>query len=94
MLPHTDTAGARAVSERIRQTLSGMSLKDVSGETVLKPTVSQGIATYPDSATSGDDLVNKADAALYEAKAGGRDRISLTTAAAPGEQQPPREPVE
>jgi PleD family two-component response regulator len=53
--------------------------------------VSQGIATYPDSAASGEDLVNKADAALYAAKTGGRDRIS-TTDASLGEQAAPPEP--
>jgi diguanylate cyclase (GGDEF)-like protein len=95
LLPHTDMAKAQVVAERIRQTLSGMTLVDASGQTVLKPTVSQGIATYPESAASGEDLVNRADAALYAAKAGGRDRISLSTAAAPGQAaEPPAGPVE
>jgi diguanylate cyclase (GGDEF)-like protein/PAS domain S-box-containing protein len=91
LLPRTDTTKAQVVAERIRQTLSNMPLADASGQTVLKPTVSQGIATYPDSAASGEDLVNKADAALYAAKTGGRDRIS-TTDASLGEQAPPEPP--
>ena len=95
LLPHTGVAKAQVVAERIRQTLSSMPLVDVSGQTVLKPTVSQGIATYPDSAASGEDLVNKADAALYCAKSGGRDRIRLTAAAVPGQEAEPQPgPVE
>jgi diguanylate cyclase (GGDEF)-like protein/PAS domain S-box-containing protein len=93
LLPRTSAARAQIVAERIRQTLSSMPLVDVSGQTVLKPTVSQGIAAYPDSATSGEDLVNKADAALYRAKAGGRDRINVIAASAEAEESAePRAP--
>ena len=38
-------------------------------------TVSAGVATYPDHAGSGQDLIFAADQALYEAKANGRDRV-------------------
>jgi diguanylate cyclase (GGDEF)-like protein len=37
-------------------------------------TLSFGIAAYPASGDSGEELIRAADAALYEAKRGGRDR--------------------
>ena len=40
-------------------------------------TVSIGIAVFPENAQKGDDLLAAADAALYRAKRGGRDRIEL-----------------
>ena len=77
LMARTDSPRARIVAERIRETLATTTLTDVTGKTVLQPTVSQGIATYPDIATSGDDLVGRADAALYWAKAAGRDQICV-----------------
>jgi diguanylate cyclase (GGDEF)-like protein len=41
-------------------------------------TVSIGIAVFPDHATTVDVLVRRADAAMYEAKRGGRDQIAVT----------------
>jgi diguanylate cyclase (GGDEF)-like protein/PAS domain S-box-containing protein len=94
LLPHTNGAKAQVVAERIRHTLSTMPLVDSSGQNVLKPTVSQGIATYPDTAASGEDLVNRADAALYAAKAGGRDRISISGTPQPAQGAAAAPPAE
>ncbi len=82
LLARTGTDGAAVVAERIRHTLATTPLSDASGNAVLKPTVSQGISVYPDLAASGDDLVSRADAALYRAKAGGRDCVCIDTPAA------------
>ena len=38
-------------------------------------TVSIGIASYPDDAEGRDELLDKADWAMYAAKRGGRDRV-------------------
>ncbi len=40
-------------------------------------TVSLGGATYPDDAKDGDELVLKADQALYKAKDHGRNRLII-----------------
>jgi diguanylate cyclase (GGDEF)-like protein len=61
------TAGIR-VGERVRQALRGQRRAQL-------PTFSGGIATAPTDATDHADLAQKADAALYAAKAAGRDRI-------------------
>jgi diguanylate cyclase (GGDEF)-like protein/PAS domain S-box-containing protein len=42
----------------------------------LKPTsLSLGVAVYPDHGDTGGQLIRSADAALYQAKQGGRDRV-------------------
>jgi diguanylate cyclase (GGDEF)-like protein len=50
------------------------------GQSIPGVTVSAGIATFPEHGNAGDELVRIADAALYRAKAGGRDRLVMGTA--------------
>ncbi len=71
----TDTKGAKKIAERVRKNIKAHDFK-VEGH-LLKVTVSIGIASYPADVTSGDELVEKADQALYAAKKGGRDRTAL-----------------
>ena len=42
----------------------------------LKATISLGVAAFPTDAQSGEQLVLKADSALYWAKQHGRNRVS------------------
>jgi diguanylate cyclase (GGDEF)-like protein len=69
---HTDQTGAVKLAENLRQ-----SLQDQNIPRVQQITASFGVATYQ----SGDqpkDLVARADAALYEAKRQGRNRVEAT----------------
>ncbi|HVY48744.1 MAG TPA: GGDEF domain-containing protein [Minicystis sp.] len=59
---------ATAVAERIRAALAGRSVR-----------VSVGVASAPGAAASADDLVRRADEAVYEAKHAGRDRVVRST---------------
>jgi diguanylate cyclase (GGDEF)-like protein len=77
VLPKTTLEQAQIVANRIRQTLLTMPLTDESGKAFPKPTVSQGIATFPDHANDAGQLVDVADAALYEAKHAGRDQVRV-----------------
>lgn len=73
VLPETNLEGARITAERIREAIKDYRI--THGENLISVTVSIGVSTYPDNATSRMDLIEKADAALYEAKRSGRDRV-------------------
>jgi diguanylate cyclase (GGDEF)-like protein len=64
--------GALVFVERARSALSAMNFM---GQTV---TVCAGLAAYDPAMTTAQDLIDAADAALYEAKAEGRDAVRVT----------------
>ena len=66
---------AADVAEKIRNAVRAPSLKGgLEGRTA---TVSIGVSTFPEDGAGVRDLVDAADAALYRAKAEGRDRVAL-----------------
>lgn len=73
VLPETNLEGAKITAERIREAIKDYRI--THGENLISVTVSIGVSTYPDNASSRMDLIEKADAALYEAKRSGRDRV-------------------
>jgi len=77
VLPNATITQANMVANRIRRTLSELPLFDVEGQTLPKPTISQGIATIPDHTDNADELVIIADRALYRAKERGRDQVAV-----------------
>jgi len=74
IMPETGTAGARAVAERLCESVASGSITTTRGA-VLDLTVSIGMAAFPTDARSEDDLIAAADQALYTAKARGRNRV-------------------
>jgi diguanylate cyclase (GGDEF)-like protein len=71
ILPETDAKGALLVAERLRKTIEAF---DFPGqEQSLKVTVSLGVSTFPDHASTKSVLIKKADLALYECKNRGRN---------------------
>lgn len=74
ILPHTDLAGARAVSERILARLRTLAVQ-TDEENPVRCSLSIGVAEFMpgDSAKS---LVQRADERLYEAKRLGKNRCS------------------
>ena len=73
LLPQTDFTAARAVAERLRQTIAEQ-LVTAEGN-LVHFTVSIGLAQLEASTTNLDDLLRQADAALYQAKENGRNRV-------------------
>jgi len=70
---HVD--GADAVAERIRRRVAAMIFEAGDGKPLSRLTVSIGVAVFPHRTDSPEDLVANADAALYKAKRGGKDRV-------------------
>jgi len=78
VLPGTNLTGARALAEKIRKSLENLPLATPEG-IPLQVTVSFGAACFP-AQSSVEDLVAAADAALYEAKRTGKNRVVTATA--------------
>ncbi len=72
ILPDTDGAGAKKIAERLRRVIMAMTFS--SQERSLKVTTSIGIATVPADAKTKEELIERADEALYQAKHLGRNR--------------------
>ncbi len=81
VLPETGSEGAVAVAERIRERLAARGFLAGDGLDV-RLSASVGIATLPDAATSAEDLVRAADAAMYRVKAHGKNGVAVAPAAA------------
>jgi len=62
------------MAERIRKAVSEESFQAGNGED-FSITVSIGVASSPEDARGKQDLIDRADAALYLAKRKGRDRV-------------------
>jgi diguanylate cyclase (GGDEF)-like protein len=71
LLPDTSRLGAFVVAERIRRRVEE---RFVRGRTPVV-TVSGGLAVFPDDAATPADLIVRADAGLYGAKAAGKNQI-------------------
>jgi len=79
IMPDTDEAGAAALAERIRQKVENHTVQGPAGPFAV--TISGGIACMDrEHLASGADVLRLADAALYRAKAEGRNRIEITAA--------------
>ena len=78
LLPETDDTGAEAFAERIRLAVQQHPFNGGAGGTALALTASIGVAVYPAARIeSVEDLLARADAALYRAKADGRNRVRM-----------------
>ncbi len=74
LLPETDIQQALVVAERVRSAVEGASVISLSGKE-LHFTVSIGIAEQPPEDKSEENLIGRADTALYQAKTSGRNRV-------------------
>ncbi|QSX34488.1 GGDEF domain-containing protein [Shewanella avicenniae] len=72
LLVETGLSEANVVAERIRQECSALQVSGLAQRTV---TVSIGLAELRPSDLSVEDLINRADKALYQAKARGRNCV-------------------
>lgn len=76
MLPETDSAGADEVAERLRHQVENMAFSVRNQHVPV--TASIGIATLlPNEVLTTDELIEKADKALYQSKKEGRNRVTV-----------------
>lgn len=76
VLPETDEEGARRVAQRIQEGVWELAIAHLTSEFSDRVTLSIGVVTSDLLAIElPEDLIEKADARLYEAKAAGRNRL-------------------
>ncbi len=85
ILPHTDAAGAAVIAKRIRSAMENTPFL-VQEEVRLRVTTSIGVAERGQKETA-NRLLARADAALYNAKRSGRNRVEI--APPPSHEQAP-----
>jgi diguanylate cyclase (GGDEF)-like protein len=76
ILVKTDATGAAETAERIRLAIAAVPFKAPGGKDV-SVTMSFGIAEFKKDARQVNDLIAKADKALYRAKENGRNRVEI-----------------
>lgn len=79
VMPDTDIAAARAVIERLREAVKKLPVSNeaTARDGAAQVTLSAGLASARDGETSIEEVVRRADLALYRAKETGRDRIEI-----------------
>lgn len=75
ILPQTDSDGANILAERLRAAIESQAI-DLPGRSI-RVTMSFGIATLPDDASSAEELLQRADESLYMAKQSGRNASAM-----------------
>lgn len=75
ILDGSDVAAAELVAERLRMLIEEAHVATTAG--VIRYTVSLGVSCSDQAGYALDDLVRKADAALYRAKQQGRNRVCV-----------------
>jgi diguanylate cyclase (GGDEF)-like protein len=73
LLPETGLDGAMGVAERLRTSVGGTPIETSAGPIPI--TISAGVAALGGGCASLKDLLEQADAALYDAKHSGRNRV-------------------
>jgi diguanylate cyclase (GGDEF)-like protein len=79
ILPAADVRSALTVAERIREVISGLHVAHAPAESGML-SVSIGLAAFvPSRRGAATDLIEAADAALYDAKRTGRNRVAVSS---------------
>lgn len=76
-MPQADGAETMRVAERIRVAIEAHVFAYREKQPAGRVTISGGVAVFPMHGTEGQELIRRADQALYQAKREGRNRIVL-----------------
>ncbi|MFA5059026.1 MAG: diguanylate cyclase [Candidatus Omnitrophota bacterium] len=77
ILTQTNREQAYFIAERLRERIAQYNFPKFSSENFLKLTVSVGVAAFPEDAHTKEDLVMKADRAMYTAKFIGKNKTCV-----------------
>jgi diguanylate cyclase (GGDEF)-like protein len=77
VLPEVNAFSASRVAQRIRGSIDQAKFFAGSADVVEHLTISIGIAVYPQDTRFKRDLIESADAALYDAKSRGRNQVTM-----------------
>jgi diguanylate cyclase (GGDEF)-like protein len=77
ILPETSAASAARVAQRVRRNVENAKFFAGTSAAVEQLTISIGIAVFPHDARFKRDLIECADAALYDAKSRGRNQVKM-----------------
>ena len=75
ILPETTPENAALAAEKMRSTLEEYTF--VIGSEEIKVTMSFGVAGIDDTVHDAEDLIRRADTAMYKAKGSGRNRVEV-----------------
>jgi diguanylate cyclase (GGDEF)-like protein len=79
MCGNTEANAAVALAERIRAAIAAATFPHGQHQPLGRVSVSVGVATYPAQGKTFSQILQAADAALYQSKAAGRDRVSIAS---------------
>ena len=82
-MPETPLATARQLAETLRRAVKELRLA-YQGRVLPCPSISLGVAAYPDHGATAEEVIAAAHAALHGAKQSGRDRTEVAAASPPG----------
>jgi diguanylate cyclase (GGDEF)-like protein len=78
ILPESSLANTWQRAEQLREEWKKIKIKH-EGNFIHMPTLSIGVAAFPDHGMKPDQLIQSADTAAYTAKSKGRDRVMLSS---------------
>ena len=82
IMPGASLETTRERAENVRQGVKALQVK-YQNRLLKSPTISLGVAIFPDHGVTADEVIAAADAALYRAKQAGRDRVEISTLQSP-----------
>ncbi len=77
ILPETDCAGTRALSERLRNAISNLEIDYESQKIQVTVSFGGACSKMDNTSISMEQLINQADEQLYKSKREGRNRVSV-----------------
>ena len=76
-LPNTDKIGSFLAGDRLRERVEKAKFPGMEKQPQGRVTISMGIASFPEDAETRDDVLDKADKALYYSKENGKNKVTL-----------------